>query len=307
MEINWLTPWPSCGLHHFLFLSPPQPLQQVTENIAYIPWRLASWWRSDAVSTIFKTQAFTAAMAFDSVKQRFAAYPYKLADLVQVGRDGLEEALCFLSAPQCCLDSFSLEFRREFSTVDQLTSPLARTLLRALLSVLEGNTFSTERLHSQNARRILSRKMTHELSIHQAALFHTGVGAPAHVASLACEISHESQIDRKRKGPHVEPDACPPQKRRKKGGGGAWRAFVHLQALSANERQRGFQHKNLSQQYAAMDEDMRRRCVELGNVATSLHKRGQRSFPRTPVQIAKENPAHRAQGHLSSPPRLRSS
>ena len=255
-----------------------------------------TWWQEvppseAAYTTLFKTQAFAAATAFDNVGKRFGTYPYRLSELLVPGSDGLEEALCFASAPACTLDEFSLAFRREFPTAELLTTPLARTLLRALLSSFEGNTFSTEQLHSQNARRILSRKMTHELSIHQAALFHAGVGAPKHVASLACEQTG-SILKRAREDPAPD-DAPATKKRKKKGGGGAWRAFVHLQAVSADATQRGFR-RNLRQQYASMDDETRQRCQELGRVATSLRRQGLPAFPRTPTQLLKQGPGARA-------------
>ena len=254
-------------------------------------WWLAAEPLESSSADIFILIAFVSALTYHSVGMQFSCYPYQLASLIrplQSEADKFEAAVCFLSAPRCCLDPFSQHLRRLFPGAKDLCGPLAQSYLHAALGMMDANTFSVEQLHSQNARRIWSRTMTARMSLHQTSVFHAGKAAPSYVEGVAEFDSTPSSSSRKHKRADDD-EAIKKQQKKRKGGGGTWRAFVHLDSLSREHGVDGnFKHLNLKERYLNMSDDLRQRCEELGKQATRLHAVGQVGFSTTHVRSRKK-------------------
>eukprot|EP00971_Amphidinium_carterae_P352972 6492784-Amphidinium_carterae.3 len=242
-------------------------------------YRNDSWWHSapctqHAASDIFRLTARSAGMLYANVLLRFSGYPYRLAEMVRPGDAQDEARRAFLDARPCMLDVFSLELRNDFPTMEALRSDECQVMIRCALEALDMSTFSTERLHSQNARRIISRNMTHPLRMEQAGMFHAGMAAP----EFAQEVHGIELAVAKR--PASFPVASENAAKKRRGGGGAFRAFLHLRSQTDAPGHRT-QFKNKREEYRNLDADTKRQCVELGRQATALHQRGLPSFPKT--------------------------
>ena len=233
-------------------------------------------------SDIFIANARAAAVTYSSVLLKFSQYPYKLANLIHPKLEFEVEALCFLSAKKCSLDAFSQHLRGMFPSVPLLATPLCRNMLGTAFSMYDITTFSTERLHSQNARQIFSRPQTHKLSLHQLAVLHSGIGAPSALMPLLPKA--RPPLAQKRVGVEVHGDRGQRPLKKARGGGGAWRAFVFLDTLQRSPSRPApwnFKERNLSERYRNLSVEERQVCEELGKAACKLHQNRQRSFPKT--------------------------
>ena len=130
-----------------------------------------------AASLIFAVYLRVAALACYEVEVQFAAYPYKLVLLLcppgsheDRHADWEEQAASFLTCPSCCLDTFSAELQRRFPTSISLQTQECQQMLQALFLELDCTTYSTERAHASNARRVRARNSTHELTLAQTAV-----------------------------------------------------------------------------------------------------------------------------------------
>ena len=237
-----------------------------------------------AASSIVSVTLRVAALTCYELELPFQGYPYKLMDLlrpvrptVQQDAEWQESVAVFLSAPPCCLDSFSLAFRRRFSTPEQLEAQRCQQLLHCLCLQLDCTTYTTERLHSTNARRVQARRSTRSLSLAQAAAFQTE-GVP-----LACRHFKKLQSQatapapsRKRKL-HDEDESKERPKRR--GAGGAWRAFIHTNGQGIGRTD----FADLAGQYWALSDEEYQHFAQLGKQATALSRSyaNTRAFPLT--------------------------
>ena len=180
---------------------------------------------TEAISSdIFIANALAAGATYCNVVLKFSTFPFKLAELIRPTADLELEALALLTARECSLDAFSSELRKRFPTVTALSSPSCLNMVRAMMSFYDVTTFSTERLHSKNSRRILSRRQTHQLSLHHLGIFHTGSGTPSPFMPLLPAPVQAVP------GFRVGDNRRVRKPKRKRGGGGPWRAFVHLQS-----------------------------------------------------------------------------
>ena len=145
---------------------------------------------------------------------KFEGYPYKLIELLCNDEEELDvNILCLMSAPLCCLDRFTVSFRASFPTHQALRSQEARAMLRALFLCFDGSIFSTERLHSANARRVAARTWTHQLRLSQAALGQVGSATPA----FACDFTTPNVIAKRKVEDAMLSDAQddhPPKKKK---------------------------------------------------------------------------------------------
>ena len=139
-------------------------------------WQIAPH-TEEVASTIFAVGLRAAAAASHFVHLPFTGYPHKLVDLLyphgvspETHADWEEKVAQFLSMPPCYMDSFSLQFRSQFSTSRALQSEMCQQMLHAVTRQLECSTYSTERLHSGTARRCRARTSTHSASLAQIAL-----------------------------------------------------------------------------------------------------------------------------------------
>eukprot|EP00971_Amphidinium_carterae_P347650 6489737-Amphidinium_carterae.2 len=120
------------------------------------------------VGTVWRLVLRPAATAFQLVEQMISRFPLRVFRLLLEG--AAEEASRLLEARACTLDDFSLQFRNTFGTIEAMTSECARQVLSSVLSMSSAHTFSTEVLHSVNARRCRTRVHTHTPWISQPLL-----------------------------------------------------------------------------------------------------------------------------------------
>ena len=197
-----------------------------------------------------------------------------------------ENKICFITASQCCLDSFSKDLRARFGAMQELETPLFETVLKVFAELCECNTYSTERLHSRNSRRVHARAWTHELQLAQAAVHHNGMACPDFLKE-ALQRDMKSQTDlligSKRKHSSVKKRKKPHAKRRR-GGGGSWRAFIHLTSLTSSGK---LDLQHCAQLYRQLPLAEKERLQSIGELATTLHRDGVRSFPRTYLPSAR--------------------
>ena len=138
-----------------------------------VPWETLPHTESMATN-ILRFSMRVIAATHHYLRVFFQGYPYRLVQLLRrpddANEDLHERCLCFLSAPVCVLDSFSRTFREHHSSVDSIASEDGQQALHLLMKQLDLSTYSTERLHSKNARRVHARVWTHELHLHQASV-----------------------------------------------------------------------------------------------------------------------------------------
>ena len=225
---------------------------------------------------------------------QYSSYPYRLLDLLcEDPHEKTVNGLAFLGARKCCLDPFSQDLQARFATIDELQRPLFLTLLEIFCHLCECNTFSTERLHSKNSRRVHARAWTHELRLVQAASFHVGIAVPEFVKEalqreIRTSIRQTKSSTRKRRGRKPKKRAS---KRRKRGGGGRWRTFIHLQTVSGKA-----DFRRCAELYRALSLEEKEGLDEIARLATKLHRQGHKAFPKTYEMSARpllrELPAH---------------
>ena len=175
-------------------------------------------WREFPHAEHVATDIFRVSMrgvgAAHATMSRFKEYPYKLCELLEVDEHELDVNIaCLLSAPLCAVDTFTESFRSQFHSHAQLRSRDARAMLRALFLCLDGSIFSTERIHSANARRVASRRWTHQLRLSQAALGQVGSATPP----FAFDLTQSTIAKRKSEDAMLDgAQCCPPPPRKKK-------------------------------------------------------------------------------------------
>eukprot|EP00971_Amphidinium_carterae_P103369 2046509-Amphidinium_carterae.1 len=161
---------------------------------------------------------------------------------------------------------------QKYSTAEQLCSntDFLQTLA-AMAFLLVGSTFSTERTHSKNARRVRVAAHTNVKSIENMALSHVGAARPAWM-----QRALESHGQKRKKGDIQFPLAAATHSDRnatagsadttavgekRRGGGGAWRAFLHYRVHHLGEHN---DFKKLGQQYAELQPHEKQWYKELG-------------------------------------------
>ena len=236
-------------------------------------------------SLVFKTMARVEAAIFDLLLRRYSTYPLRLLDLLleprslEVTEEAEISAVQLLTAPSCCLDTFSEHIRTVFPNVRALMGLQCQALLRVTLQTIVGTTFRVETLHSVNLRRLKARAMSHGITVSDVALTHTAVCAPLSVATLE---AHAARRTRKaEKVPSAKKDKGSETEQKRRGGGGSWRAFLHT-AVAQEGAKKGFKKAaDFSQQYQNLSVDERRRLKDIGKAATALHREGLDAFPAT--------------------------
>eukprot|EP00971_Amphidinium_carterae_P351657 6492213-Amphidinium_carterae.1 len=130
----------------------------------------------EEASTAWRLNMRPAATAFQLIQQLLERYPLRLFKLLLPNPESERERL--LAARACTLDEFSLHFRSTYNSHEALQSQEAWQVLCAFASVTRGNTFSTEVLHSRNARRCRTRFHTHTMDLCTLALQHCATSCP---------------------------------------------------------------------------------------------------------------------------------
>ena len=91
----------------------------------------------------------SAAVVFQLCTCAFRAFPLKLFGLLREA-DAQEIVREVLELPPCRAEGLVAAFRAAYPTAEMLQSVDARATLKAILAILDGSTYTTERLHSQN-------------------------------------------------------------------------------------------------------------------------------------------------------------
>ena len=119
-----------------------------------------------------------AAAVYQLLGTRVSGFPYKLFSLL--GDRSQENAETIVQTPPCMLDDFSAHILHQYPTAAALSSsPDLFHILGCCASRVAGTTFSTERIHSGNARRSRAAAHTHRKGIEQLALSSASVSAPS--------------------------------------------------------------------------------------------------------------------------------
>eukprot|EP00971_Amphidinium_carterae_P349429 6491015-Amphidinium_carterae.3 len=241
-------------------------------------------------SMVFKTCTRAQALTYDLLVLRNRAYPQKLVALVEGDFYSIHCAIAeLLTAPPCCLDPFTAKLRSAYPQADDLAGGECQTLLRATLRHVSGTTYDTERLHSRNARRQLSRRMTHRPRACDLAIQHAGRGFPACVAGVFEIRGKHSQKGHKVHEPIVEQVEDQTQKRR--GSGGAWRAFLHCEAQRLQKDQpigprAPFDFLGLAAKYKTLTDAEKDKYRRLGKQGTKNAQNNGKAFNPTFFQAA---------------------
>ena len=204
-------------------------------------------------SLLFSVHLRVAATSVHDLVVPFSAWPYRLVELIYPSQadvfahsDWEERVAIFLSAPACQMDRFSRAFRDSYNTAEALHSKLCQELLKALCRELDGSTYSTERLHASTSRRVRARISTHQMSLAQAAAFHSQ-GIPHSCLRFASLLPSNSPKQQKRL--IDDADATDKRSKRQKCAGGSWRAFLHCQAQGPGRKNL----HDLAMQYGALE------------------------------------------------------
>ena len=233
-------------------------------------------------STVMAFCLRSVAVAHYDLHMPYSGYPNKLAKLLLEGSTfrevslWQEEVAVFLSTPMCCLDPFSKKWREMFHSEALLRTKRAQMMLHMVCEQLDTSTYSTERLHSSNARRARSRTFTHELSLPQMAAYQSEA-FPLYYKAVTSMQPLRNKVREKRKAEDQLPEAT--EAKRKRGGGGSWRSFLHVRSQGDG---RPDWHR-LSEEYSALTEDELSMFHHLDQRATLLHREGQ-AFPRSLLQ-----------------------
>ena len=127
-----------------------------------------SFWRDMAqtefhVTRVWKMMLRPAAAIYQLFRKECEKYPIRLFLCLQPA--SAEPVEGFLAEPACVLDEFSLQFREQFGTFEQVLSPAAQETLKVFGFLLVGNTFATESQHSRNSRKLQARSHTHAMTL----------------------------------------------------------------------------------------------------------------------------------------------
>ena len=163
---------------------------------------------------IWRTNLRLAACLRALVRVRVKAPPYHLSCLLADGsiEVQLQKAEAVLATPRCMHDAFTQDFCQTFPTPAAMTSEPARQILFAVEMLIATNTYSTERLHSRNARASQRRVQTHSADIATIALPHMSYSGPSWTAE-----ARTRRVERKRpRMPEGEGEEEPPPPPKKK-------------------------------------------------------------------------------------------
>ena len=148
-----------------------------------------SWWdileKSEAsANVLFKLCGKVQGAIHHLLTCRYASYPYRLIDILSPDPFIRDTAIAeLMTAKLCMMDLFTKDFRNTYHTAAMINTPQCRTELHLILSSLWCTTFSTERVHSTNLRRLKARRQSQAMSLEDIAITHMGVASspvPSH-------------------------------------------------------------------------------------------------------------------------------
>ena len=199
---------------------------------------------------------------------RCAGFPYRLFSLLLPEYRTHDHAAELLAAPPCMLDDMSRQLLHHFNAPASLcTDQDLLQLLAASAMAAQTTTFSTERLHSGNARRARARTHTNLPPIEAVSLPHAAACTPSFLRSAPkatakpaqtakpakrgrpCASKETPEVGRRRKRHRGGPEDNDKSVAHRRGGGGAWRAYVHHQV---QHLKRPAEFATLGQEYRSL-------------------------------------------------------
>ena len=140
------------------------------------------------------------------------------------------------------------------------------------------DTASTERLHSENQRRGKFRVWTHPSDLCSLSTWFIARSQYRQAAELqrGCSDAVKKQAIENVAASAAGPVVLPESKKPRRGGGGAWRAFCKIHATGV--KLTGDVASRLSAQYRALTPEEKQKYIDLGELGTTIHAEGGRSF-----------------------------
>ena len=130
-------------------------------------------------AVIFRAIARVAAAIYDLLVIRLRRFPLQLHRLGQGTQDDQDIAEAeLLSTEDCMLDDFSLYVKQRLVDLEGDAKANFLVLVSECVQMITCTTYHTERLHSQNLRKVLSRKMTHGVDVATLAALQMGKTVP---------------------------------------------------------------------------------------------------------------------------------
>ena len=130
-----------------------------------------------SASNIVRLCLKASAVAYELIHWRCKAFPIRLFKILD-DRGAAEEIIGVFNSSTCLLDDFSLAHISAFPSASALCSQESIQILSAVAGQFQGSIYSTESLHSRNARRAKHR-LTHHLSLRHLAMWHQVRAQPA--------------------------------------------------------------------------------------------------------------------------------
>ena len=188
---------------------------------------------------IFAVAMRSPATVWQLVCLRTQHFPFKMFSLLQTEKRTMDYARELLATPHCLLDEMSSRLLAAYPTpFDLCHNETFLQTLSAVALVWTGTTYSTERLHSRNARQGRAAAHTNIKTLEDLAVKHCASSGPAWLEAPA----QTSVTSETRKRPLGRPPRQDSKKRRggqgkrPRGGGGPWRAFIHHQVHHLHKR-----------------------------------------------------------------------
>ena len=116
---------------------------------------------------LFRMLSRAGGVCYQLLMVRHSTYPFKTFRILIDDRIADEIA----QEPECCLDLWTLSFRRAYPTAELLQSAAAKTRLAALAALVEVDTVSTERAHARTRRRVKGRVQTCPMDFSEVSAF----------------------------------------------------------------------------------------------------------------------------------------
>ena len=237
-------------------------LQQIAINLL----DAEHWFRDEQteadLSKLFSVAMRPAAVIHQLLCVRCAGFPFRLFGLLLPELRNPDFAQSLLSAPACMLDDMSRQLLQQYDSSDSLCSSMdLHQTLAALALSIQSTTFSTERLHSGNARRARGRTHTNLPPIEAVALAHAAHTGPSFLKPPPPPQSKPKGQGKRGRPPTGQPAGSEgqPKKRRRRasdgarrGGGGAWRAYVHHQV---HHLKQSADFSRLAREYHALSQE----------------------------------------------------
>eukprot|EP00971_Amphidinium_carterae_P318519 6330984-Amphidinium_carterae.1 len=135
------------------------------------------YWRQFAETEEFRSVLLRhcmrcAAVTHQLIQLKVSQCPYRIYSLLVRDEHLQERAAEILALPPCCLDHFAAHMCRTYKTASELAGEEVHALLRQVATTSMCTTYTTERLHARNLRRLKSRVMTKGLHVKDLGLPH---------------------------------------------------------------------------------------------------------------------------------------